>query len=108
MPMATSRLAADVTSVDPAQVDRVAREWSDLASQMEALGVAAAELQTNVEDFGLVKQPAGFYGEMTSGFQQLAGGASQEFDQIAHGLSYGAQAYRDQESAAAQSLRSAK
>ncbi|NHB84916.1 hypothetical protein G7085_10675 [Tessaracoccus sp. HDW20] len=98
----------DVISVDPAQVEKVAREWSDLAARMAEVGNAASDLQASLEDFGLVKQPAGPYGEMTNGIRQLAGGASKEFDEIAAGLTYGAQAYRDQEAAAAQTVRSAQ
>ncbi|AQP48557.1 hypothetical protein BW730_14660 [Tessaracoccus aquimaris] len=98
----------DETAIDPAEVDRVAKEWSGLAQEMATIGSAASELQASLEDFGLVQQPAGPYGEMTSGIQQLAGGASKEFDEIATGLSYGAQAYRDHEAAAAATARSAQ
>ena len=98
----------DVTAIDPAEVDRVAKEWLGLAQEMATIGSAASELQASLEDFGLVQQPAGPYGEMTTGIQQLAGGASKEFDEIATGLSYGAQAYRDHEAAAAATARSAQ
>lgn len=95
----------DVVRVDPAEVDRVAKEWSGLANEMADIGSIAEELQASLEDFGMVKQPAGPYGQMTSGIRQLAGGASKEFDEIASGLSHGAQAYREQEAAAATSVR---
>lgn len=99
---------ADVMSVDPAQVEQVAREWSGLSQQMAEIGAAASELQASLEDFGLVRQPAGPYGQMATGIQQLAGGAAKEFDEIAAGLAHGAGAYRDQETEAAQIVRSAQ
>lgn len=98
----------DVIAIDPAQVEQVAREWSSLAGEMADISTAAGELQASLEDFGMVQQPAGPYGEVSAGIRELAGGASKEFDEIATGLNFGAQAYRDQETQAAQSVRSAQ
>lgn len=108
IPVVGDTVTPGVTSVDPAQVEQAAREWSSLASEMAEISATAGQLQASLEDFGLVQQPAGPYGEVSSGIRELAGGASREFDQIASGLNYGAQAYRDQEAQAAQSVRSAQ
>lgn len=98
----------DVISVDPAAVEQTAREWSSLASEMADISKTASQLQATHEDFGLVRQPAGPYSEVSDGIRELAGSASKEFDQIATGLNFGAQAYRDHEAQAAQSVRSAQ
>ena len=45
---------------------------------------------------------------MTDGIKRLAGGAALEFQDIASGLNHGAQAYRDQEAAATQTMRRAQ
>ena len=49
----------DVVEIDPAQVEAVAREWSELSGQMDQVSVLAAQLQATMDDFGLVNQPAG-------------------------------------------------
>lgn len=107
-PVTSGQTPQGLTFIDPAQVEQAAREWSSLASEMAEISATAGQLQASAEDFGMVQQPAGPYSEVSSGIRDLAGGAAREFDQIASGLNYGAQAYRDQEAQAAQSVRSAQ
>ena len=95
---------SDIIQVDPVEVERVAREWADLSAQMSDVGSYVSELQAGPEDFGLMPQPAGAYGDMTSGFTQLAASAAKEFEEISAALAHGAKSYRDQESAATQQV----
>lgn len=97
-------LRSDIIQVDPVEVERVAREWADLSAQMSDVGSYVSELQAGPEDFGLMPQPANAYGDMTSGFTQLAASAAKEFEEISAALAHGAKSYRDQESAATQQV----
>ena len=95
---------SDIIQVDPVEVERVAREWADLSAQMSDVVSYVSELQAGPEDFGLMPQPANAYGDMTSGFTQLAASAAKEFEEISAALAHGAKSYRDQESAATQQV----
>ena len=99
---------SDVVEVDPARVEQVAKEWTDLSERMHEVSSISTELQASLEDFGLVSPPAGPYETMTSDISRLAGGASREFQEIASGLARGAQNYRDNEAAAADTIKRAR
>lgn len=95
----------DVVSVDPVEIDRVAREWSNLADGMAGLSTNISNLQPAEGDFGMVRVPEPSYGAMTSGLHRMAGGASEEFGQISAGLSATTRSFQETEAEAEATMR---
>lgn len=94
----------DVVTIDPVEIKRVSKEWSQLSDGMADLSASFTNLQAGDDDFGMVRAPKKHYDAMTSGLQHMAGGASAEFGQISAGLEATNRSFQETEDQAASSI----
>ncbi|WP_461104079.1 hypothetical protein [Tessaracoccus terricola] len=94
----------DVVEVNPAEIERLAKEWSSLSDSMTGLSTNISNLQADAGAFGMVRDPEPVYGKMTDGLSRRSGGAAAEFEQISAGLAASAAAFRATEDDATASL----
>ncbi|TRY16984.1 hypothetical protein FOJ82_14085 [Tessaracoccus rhinocerotis] len=94
----------DVVEVNPAEIERLAKQWSSLSDSMTGLSTNISNLQADAGAFGMVRDPEPVYGKMTDGLSRRSGGAAAEFEQISAGLAASAAAFRDTEDDATASL----
>lgn len=94
----------DAVEVNPAEIERLAKQWSSLSDSMTGLSTSIGNLQADNGAFGMVSGPEPVYGKMTDGLHRRSGGAAAEFDQISAGLAASAKAVRNTEDDATASL----
>lgn len=94
----------DIVTIDPVEIKRVSKEWSQLSDGMADLSTSFTNLQAGEDDFGMVRAPKKHYDTMASGLRQMAGGASAEFGQISAGLDATNRSFQETEDQAASSI----